>query len=132
MLCVCVCVHVRARMHVSERVSESRAGGRVECGFRDARCNFDRRGSPPLTLSPLHCRLSMRPGAHAAQPRTCIATRAQRLSHCFLLLRDAAYVPDFLTQRQCSEATISGRDAAILVQSASAALRRHASQWPLR
>lgn len=46
------------------------------------------------------------------------------------LRRDAVFKPDVLeTQHQCGEATISGQEAAILVQSVSAALGRHVSQW---
>lgn len=46
------------------------------------------------------------------------------------LRRDAVFKPDVLeTQHQCGEATISGQEAAILVQSVSAALGRYVSQW---
>lgn len=104
----------------------------MECGFHDARPNFDRliASADPL-VTPLAFQDEQQ-RSHAATSHAERGACAERAGERGFLLREAVLVPDFLTQRQRSEATISGRDAAILVESASAALRRSASQWPLR
>lgn len=76
-------------------MSESRVGGRVECGFHDARRNFDRFRSPPPSLSSL---------------RRPFRTRKEREEHVQSVQaggrarlpppRCRFFVPDFLTQRQ--------------------------------
>lgn len=98
---------------MSACVRDSWAGSGVESGFCDGCLISGCLRSPPPTLS---CHSN----AHALLP---IERRPFRMKH-------ALTCSIVETQHRRSKATISGQEAAILVQSVSAALRRCVSQWP--
>lgn len=129
---VCVCLYVHASVY------ESWAGSGVESGFCDACLISDRLGAPPRThschsteqalTSPDTRALAFKDKTHSrTQPCVHIRIHTESPSSVQMPFSSQGVLE---TQHLCGKATISGQEAAILVESVSAALRRYVSQWP--